>query len=67
MLILRTPDNLADDSAYTKTLKEHRQILKNWMNETDDKGQYPETVISLKGVIKQWGERAVNPEYEKAR
>jgi N-sulfoglucosamine sulfohydrolase len=60
-------NNLADDPAYTETLKEHRQILEDWMSETDDKGQYPETAISLKGVIKQWGKRAVNPEYEKAR
>lgn len=28
------------------------------------KGQYPETITSLRGVIKQWGGRAVNPEYD---
>ena len=33
----------------------------------DDKGQYPESVGSLKGVLARWGDRAVNPEYDKAR
>ena len=33
----------------------------------DDKGQYPESVESLRGVLKRWSKQAVNPEYEKAR
>lgn len=60
-------NNLADDPAYKEELNKHRQILNEWILETDDKGQYPETITSLKGVIKQWGDRAVNPEYDKAR
>ena len=55
-------NNLADDPTYLGTLKEHQQILQSWIKETDDMGQYPETITSLKGVIKQWGDRAVNPE-----
>ena len=60
-------NNLADDPAYVDTLKKHRKILQDWIEKTDDKGQYPETVASLKGVLSKHGDRAVNPEYEKAR
>jgi hypothetical protein len=38
-----------------------------WIKETGDKGQYPESPDSLRGVFTRWSERAVNPEYEKAR
>jgi N-sulfoglucosamine sulfohydrolase len=60
-------NNLAHDRAYASTLQKHRQILENWIKETNDKGQYPETVTALRGVLKQWSDRAVNPEYDKAR
>jgi N-sulfoglucosamine sulfohydrolase len=60
-------NNLANDPAYANVLKEHQQILQSWIKETDDKGQYPETITSLRGVLNQWGDRAVNPEYDKAR
>lgn len=60
-------NNLANDPAFAKQLKEHRQILQEWIFKTDDKGRYPETITSLRGVLKQWGDRAVNPEYDKAR
>ena len=36
-------------------------------NETDDKGQYPESVDSLRGVLVQYPVEAVNPAYDKAR
>lgn len=60
-------NNLADDPKYDKVLAEHRAILTKWMKETDDKGQYPESVDSLRGVLKRWNKQAVNPEYDKAR
>ncbi|MEO0476164.1 MAG: sulfatase [Planctomycetota bacterium] len=60
-------NNLADDPAYAKVLAEHRAILEKWMKDTDDKGQYPEPVDSLRGVLKRWSKQAVNPEYDKAR
>ena len=60
-------NNLANDPAYAATLDKHRKILQNWIEETDDKGQYPESISSLKGVLAKWGGRAVNPEYDKAR
>lgn len=59
--------NLVDEPAYKATLKEHRTILQKWMKETDDKGQYPESVDSLRGVLVQYPVEAVNPEYDKAR
>jgi N-sulfoglucosamine sulfohydrolase len=59
--------NLAHDPAYVAELKKHRKILQAWIKKTDDKGQYPETVASLKGVLSKFGDRAVNPEFDKAR
>jgi len=59
--------NLVDDPDYADVLEEHRAILAEWIDETDDQGQYPETVESLRGVLKRWSNEAVNPEYEKAR
>jgi N-sulfoglucosamine sulfohydrolase len=60
-------NNLANDPAYADALQKHRKILGDWIEKTDDKGQYPETVASLKGVLKKGGDRAVNPEYDRAR
>lgn len=59
--------NLVDNPDYADELQQHRQTLQTWINETDDQGQYPESVDSLRGVLKQWNEKAVNPEYDKAR
>jgi arylsulfatase A-like enzyme len=59
--------NLAADPAYSEVLADHRTILAEWIKKTDDKGQYPESVDSLRGVLKRWSKKAVNPEYEKAR
>ncbi len=59
--------NLADEPKYAAALKDHQQILENWIKETDDKGQYPESVESLRGVLTRWSKQAVNPEYERAR
>jgi len=60
-------NNLANNSNFSKELKEHRKLLENWIKGTDDKGQYPETNETLKGALQQWNEKAINPEYEKAR
>lgn len=60
-------NNLAGDADYSAELERHRKILERWISRTDDKGQYPESVDALKGVLTQWSEVAVNPEYEKAR
>ncbi|MCK5701938.1 MAG: sulfatase, partial [Cyclobacteriaceae bacterium] len=59
-------NNLANDAAYKSEIERHQKILENWIYETDDKGQYPEAVDALKGVLTQWSKVAVNPEYDKA-
>ena len=59
--------NLAGDPKYADVFKQHQKILADWIKETDDKGQYPESADSLRGVLKRWSKQAVNPEYEKAR
>ena len=33
----------------------------------DDQGQYPESIDSLRGVLKQWQDKCVNPEYDAVR
>ncbi len=56
--------NLAGDEAFAKQLQEHRSILDDWMKETDDKGQYPESDASLRDVIARWKDKCTNPEYD---
>ncbi len=59
--------NLASDPKYKAVLAEHRAILDRWMKQTDDKGQYPESAASLRAVMRRWGDKCVNPEYDSAR
>ncbi|MFC7337197.1 sulfatase [Haloferula chungangensis] len=65
--------NLADDPKFAGELKRHRRILENWIRETDDRGQYPESAVQLKGTYELWKERPVfrdakvNPEYDQFR
>ena len=59
--------NLAKDAAFAEELARHRNILSGWMEKTDDKGQYPESVESLAGVYRQWRGRCVNPEYDEVK
>ena len=59
--------NLVDSPEHAAVLKEHRDILEKWIQETDDQGQYPESIDSLRGVFKRWRKKAVNPEYDKVR
>ena len=56
--------NLATNAEYQDVLIKHRKILENWIKETDDKGEYPESEASLRIVYKQWGDKCVNPEYD---
>ncbi|MGZ0654809.1 sulfatase family protein [Coraliomargarita sp. W4R53] len=57
-------NNLAADSAYTKTLLQLRQQLDAWIVETDDQGRFPERPEQLLALIERWGaERCLNPEY----
>ena len=59
--------NLVDEPEFAEELERHRAILAKWIEDTDDQGQYPESVDSLRGVLKQWDAKAVNPEYDAAR
>jgi len=55
--------NLADDPAYAEVMDKHANILTDWIERTDDQGQYPEDEEGLKLMLGIWGDHAVNPEY----
>lgn len=59
--------NLAADPKYAGELEAMRQRLDGWIEQTGDKGQYPESVEKLKVLLDRWGERCVNSEYDAAR
>ncbi|TKG93013.1 DUF229 domain-containing protein [Puteibacter caeruleilacunae] len=56
--------NLANDPKYSNILKKHQQILEQWINATDDKGQYPESEIGLRCIYEVYKNKCVNPEYD---
>ena len=63
-------NNLALNPTFSKVLKEHRDVLENWIKETGDKGQYPEAAAQLKATYDMWKDRPrfknakINPEYD---
>lgn len=57
--------NLIDDPKYAEEIKRHQKILHNWICETDDKGQYPESASALEVIYYRWGDKCVNPEYDR--
>lgn len=59
--------NLASDPDHAEVLSRYRNVLKQWVEGSGDKGQVDESASLLKGVLKQWPDQAVNPEYDKAR
>ncbi len=59
--------NLAADPKFAEVLKTHRQLLERWIVETGDKGQQPESDEGLRSILQQWGEKCVNPEYDRVR
>ena len=59
--------NLAQDPNYISELKYHRKLLSGWINETGDRGQFPESDLGLLCTLKRWGEKCINPEYDKVR
>jgi len=44
-----------------------RTVLHRWIVETGDQGRFPETDAALEAVLKRWGEKAVNKEYDRVR
>ena len=59
--------NLAEDSAFQEELEKHRQLLKDWIAETGDQGQATESDAGLLAALKRWGDKCVNPEYDRVR
>lgn len=59
--------NLADDPKYAGILSPHRTMLDDWIRETGDKGQLPESAAGLLTVLKRWKDRCVNPEFDGLR
>ena len=48
-------------------LEQHRQMLANWIKETGDQGQKTESNAGLLATLKRWGNKCVNPEYDRVR
>jgi len=59
--------NRVRDPELSKVLEQHRAILQNWIHETGDQGQKPESQAGLAAVLQRWGKQCVNPEYEPVR
>jgi arylsulfatase A-like enzyme len=60
-------NNLAGVGEYQDVRRKYESILDLWIDETDDQGQYPESLEGLKLMLGIWGEHATNPEYEPIR
>jgi hypothetical protein len=60
-------DDLAGRSGSAQELERHRNILEHWIRETGDKGQAPEDAAGLKYMFDWWGDKCVNPEYDRFR
>ena len=59
--------NLADDPKFAKEVQRHRDILKQWIEQTGDQGQKTESDAGLLAALKRWGDKCVNPEYDRVR
>ena len=63
-------NNLASNPKYKAVLRTHRTALEEWIKISEDKGQFPESVVQLEATYKLWKDRPqfknanVNPEYE---
>ena len=57
-------NNLAEDPRYEAQLELMRGYLAEWIAETGDLGQYPESKESLRLVLERWPGVAVNPEFQ---
>ncbi len=59
--------NLAENPAFSEILTEHRQLLTDWIEETGDQGQFPESDIGLLNELSVWPDVSVSPEFEHVR
>jgi len=46
--------NLAGDPAYADVLKEMREALADWIEDTDDKGQYPRSQAAMDEITERF-------------
>jgi len=62
-------DNLAGSPKreHRRALNRSRAVLREWIDETDDKGQYPESDAALEAVVERWDEDATDPIYDRVR
>ncbi len=60
-------NNLAKDPKFKKELKKHQDLLDEWIKKTGDKGLKTESNPGLLAVLKRWGDKCVNPEYNRVR
>ena len=59
--------NLAEHPRFASELKRHRKLLAKWIEETGDNGQEVESDAGLIATLKRWGDKCVNPEYDRVR
>ena len=59
--------NLAADPKFADELNRHRTLLADWITQTGDQGQAPESEIGILCTLKRWGDKCVNPEYDAVR
>ena len=59
--------NLVHDPRYAQVLGDMRNRLSEWIVSTGDQGQFPESDAALRAVVQRWGDKAVNPEYDRVR
>lgn len=59
--------NLAGQTKHADVLAKMRTRLQRWVVDTDDQGRFPESDEALKAVLKRWGKKAVNKEYDRVR
>ena len=59
--------NLAKDPKFKKILDQHRRLLDGWIKGTGDQGLKTESDPGLLAVLKRWGTKCVNPEYDRVR
>lgn len=55
--------NLASNRMFEDILIKHRNYLKEWQLQTNDKGMYPIDIDELKKVYEKSSSKVVNPEY----
>ena len=63
-------NNLAANPEFESALLEHQDVLENWIKQTGDLSQEPESTTQLKATVDLWKDRPrfknskVNPEYD---